>query len=428
MIKFILKSFFKKNFFGFVYGHSHFSESKVKNIKKYLYKEDYSVIQEYENKFANLIGVGSAVSFASARMALFAYLKSINIKKNDEVIVLGFTCAVVINSILKAKAKPIFCDLNEKNFGNSIESIKEKISVNTKLIIVQHTFGLPADISEVLKYVKALQIKVIEDCAISFGTKVNNTTLGDFADAAIFSTDHSKPINTILGGLIYSKDKNIINKIREIQFKSAQIPNNKKNKIFKRFMFEKFFFKPQTYGKSFIFEYFFNKIYDWSFNDDNTPYEHHKYEYPLKLPTFIAMLGIYQLEYWISNKEIIKNNFLRILNTLLNYLPDGTLPDLYFDNKYQISCNRLVFCLDIKDKFYLSIIEKLVDVRWIWFKKPIIDTNNDLSEFGYVQKSCPKSEEIGEKIINIPIPYSQNYADILIKNLDDSFRSYKKKF
>ena len=32
--------------------------------------------------------------------------------------------------------------------------------------------------------------------------------------------------------------------------------------------------------------------------------------------------------------------------------------------------------------------------------KPIIDTNNNLSEFGYVQKSCPKSEEIGEKIIN----------------------------
>ena len=428
MIKFLFKSFLKKNFFGFIYGHDHFSKNKIQNIKKYLYKEDNLVIKEYENKFASLIGRGKAVSFASARMALFAYLKSIQIKKNDEVIVLGFSCAVVVNSILKAKAKPIFCDINKINFGNSFNSIKEKINTKTKLIIVQHTFGLPADINEILKYAKKFKIKVIEDCAISFGTKVNNTTLGDFAEASIFSTDHSKPINTILGGLIYSKDKNLINKIREIQFNSAHISNIKKNKIYKRFLFEKLFFKPQRYGKSFIFEYFFNKLFDWSFNDDSSPYEHDKYEYPLKLPTFIAMIGIYQLEYWISNKEIIKNNFLRILHTFLNYLPDGTLPDLYFNDKYQISCNRLVFCLDKKDSFYLSIIENLVDVRWTWFKKPIIDTKNNLSEFGYVQNSCPKSEEIGKKIINIPIPYSQNYTDIFIKNLNDSFRSYKKKF
>lgn len=428
MIKFLLKNFFKKNFFGFIYGHDYLSKHKIQLIKKYLYEEDTEVIRKYEDKFAKVIGKGKCLSFASARMALYAYLKSIQIQKNDEVIVLGFTCAVVINSILRANAKPIFCDIDKSNYGNSLKSLKNKINPNTKLIIVQHTFGIPADIEEIVEYAKNLKIRVIEDCAISFGSKLNDFTLGDFAEASIFSTDHSKPINTILGGIIYSKDESLISKIKKIQSESSLISNQKKNKIFKRFKFEYFFYKPSLYGKSFIFDSLFNKIFDWSFNYDSSPHDHNQYDYPLKLPTFVAMIGIYQLDYWILNKNIIQENLKKIYDTLLKYLPHGTLPDLYFKEKYQIYSNRLIFCLNEKDTVYLSIIEKLVDVRLIWFKKPIIDTKNNLSEFGYVRGSCPNSEEIGKKIVNIPIPYSQTYADLLNKKLNDLFRSHKKKF
>ena len=285
-----------------------------KKIKKLIFNEDLEVVKKYENTFSKLIGSGESISFATARMALYSYLLSIGIKNNDEVIVIGFTCSVVINAILRTGAKPIFCDINLKNFSNSKESIFKICNKKTKLIIVQHTFGIPSEIIEIIEFSKKRKIRVLEDCAISFGSSVNGEILGNFGDAAIFSTDHSKPINTIVGGILYSKNKKVIEKVRRIRDRSFSISLNKKLSIYRRFLFERFFFRPKTYGKGILLEYFFNKVFEWSFNFDSGPNAHSKYPYPLKLPSFIAKIGLYELEY-LNNKINIQLNIENLLYT-----------------------------------------------------------------------------------------------------------------
>ena len=121
----------------------------------------------------------------------------------------------------------------------------------TKLIIVQHTFGIPSEIIEIIEFSKKRKIRVLEDCAISFGSSVNGEILGNFGDAAIFSTDHSKPINTIVGGILYSKNKKVIEKVRRIRDRSFSISLNKKLSIYRNFYLKGFFLDLKLTEKEF---------------------------------------------------------------------------------------------------------------------------------------------------------------------------------
>ena len=102
-------------------------------------------------KFSKIIGNGGAVSFGSARMAFYTLMKILNISSNDEVILLGSTCSVMVNAILKVGAKPIFSDIDKYTFGSSANEIRKVMSSRSKIIVAQHTFGIPCDIEEIKK-------------------------------------------------------------------------------------------------------------------------------------------------------------------------------------------------------------------------------------------------------------------------------------
>ena len=89
---------------------------------KYLFKlENDSISQKkikvFEKKFSQKSKFKYSISYGSGRMALFSILKAINIKKNDEIILPAFTCAVVPNSIIYSGAKPIYVDIRSDNFN-----------------------------------------------------------------------------------------------------------------------------------------------------------------------------------------------------------------------------------------------------------------------------------------------------------------------
>ena len=57
-------------------------------------------------------------------------------------------------------------------------------------------------------------IFLLEDCALTLGSSIDGVVCGNFGDAALFSTDHSKPLNTLTGGFIYTKDSELFKKIK----------------------------------------------------------------------------------------------------------------------------------------------------------------------------------------------------------------------
>ena len=287
---------------GFIDGHDYLDKDKLSKIKKSLQDESFNNSLIFESKFAELVGKGEAISFASARMGFFALMRALGIKPGDEVILCGSTCSVMPNAILRLDAKPIYCDIDPETLGSSASSIKKSISKKTKIIVAQHSFGIPCDIEHISKICAENNILLIEDCALALGSKYKNKKVGTFGDAAIFSTDHSKPINALIGGLAYSENPKIIKKIRDIQKKSEDLPIKKKKALYRQFTIERLFSKPKTYGVLGFLNSFYglltrksNTTSPFLDEDAGLSFINKSYSYPSKMPDFIALIGIYEI-------------------------------------------------------------------------------------------------------------------------------------
>lgn len=138
------------------------------------------------------------VSFNSGRAALLAILRSYSIGKGDEVVCQAFTCVAVPNSIRWAGAIPVFADIDD-TYAMDPEDFEKKITPKTRAVIVQHTFGIPADMKRIVAIAKRHNIKVIED----FAHAMNLPLTGD---AGFYSFGRDKVLSSVFGGLAIGAD------------------------------------------------------------------------------------------------------------------------------------------------------------------------------------------------------------------------------
>ncbi len=98
-----------------------------------------------------------------------AILNSLGLEKDSEVLLQAFTCNAAVNPIIWSGLKPVFVDVNEETFNMDAEDLRRKISSKSKAVMVQHTFGLPAYMDEILEICQQNNLILIEDCAHSLG-------------------------------------------------------------------------------------------------------------------------------------------------------------------------------------------------------------------------------------------------------------------
>jgi perosamine synthetase len=191
------------------------SDTDIKAISKVL-KSNYvasgRATKDFQDRFAKLIGVNSAIATNSGTSALHLALLALRVKENDEVVIPSYVCSAVLNAVLYVGARPKIADINPNDFNLNIEDTKKKISQNTKAIILPHMFGKPADIKAFLK----LGIPLIENCAHSLGARYKGKPVGCFGDASIFSFYATKMITTGYGGMICSNNKHLIRKMADL--------------------------------------------------------------------------------------------------------------------------------------------------------------------------------------------------------------------
>jgi dTDP-4-amino-4,6-dideoxygalactose transaminase len=176
-------------------------------------------IRLLEKEFARLFPGFKAISFVSGRTALLAILKSLGISQGDEVLVQSFTCVVVANAVIELGAKPVFVDIEKETFNINLEDLRKKITPKARTIIVQHTFGYPVKMKEILALAQKHKLKVIEDCAHGIGISYQGKKLGMFGEAAFFSFGRDKGISSVFGGMAISKDKKVTQKLKDYQKK-----------------------------------------------------------------------------------------------------------------------------------------------------------------------------------------------------------------
>ncbi len=171
-----------------------------------------------EEEIAKHLEVKYAVGVASGTDALVLSLTALGIGNGDEVITTPFTFIATAEAICRVGAKPVFCDIEYDTYNIDTNKIEAKITKRTKAIISVHLYGLACEINKISSIAKAYNLKVIEDCAQSFGSEYEGKKVGSFGDCGALSFFPAKTLGCYGdGGMVITNDENIAEKIKMLR-------------------------------------------------------------------------------------------------------------------------------------------------------------------------------------------------------------------
>lgn len=360
-------------------------------------------IKKLEENFKNYLGVKYAFSFNSGRSALCVILKALSeaegLKAGDNVLLQAFTCNAVPNPILWASLNPIYVDC-DSNFNIDIEDLKQKIQLpnsNFQLLIVQHTFGLPANMDEIMQIARENNLIIIEDCAHALGAKYNNQYVGTFGKAAFFSFSRDKVISCVYGGMAVTNNDKIGKKLEQLQKEFGQpslfwIKQQLLHPVLLNYIvlpFYKFF----DLGKLFLifsqWMHFLSKAVSWKEKRGLKP------EYfPKALPNASALMAqnqLKKLEKFNKHRRKVAELYLKELANTKFILPPSDGIFLRFSVQHP-KAHQIIYDAWHKENILLGD----------WYTSPIAPNDTKLSEIRYKKGMCPNAEKLAKETLNLP--------------------------
>jgi len=168
-------------------------------------------VTAFEEEFAHKIGVKYAAAVSSGTAALHLALRALGISRGDEVIIPSFVCTALLNAVNYAGATPVIADTEPQTLNIDPHDTADRITPNTKAIIVPHMFGLMADISDLSK----LGVPLLEDCAQAVGAAHNGNMAGSLGRMGIYSFYATKVMTCGEGGMVVSNEKELVKRVKD---------------------------------------------------------------------------------------------------------------------------------------------------------------------------------------------------------------------
>ena len=144
-------------------------------------------------------------TFFKGRVALHALLRAAGVGPGDQVLLPGYTCVVVPNAVNYTGAEPVYLDVEPQTGNLDCDKLEDRLgsgweSGRAKVLIVQHTYGIPCDMDRLDAFARRHGLLVIEDACHALASTWRGRPVGTLGDAAFFSSQWSKPVTTGLGG------------------------------------------------------------------------------------------------------------------------------------------------------------------------------------------------------------------------------------
>jgi perosamine synthetase len=174
-------------------------------------------VQEFESSLRTFLNVKHVVAVNSGTAALHAALLALDIKSDDEVLLPSFTFVATANAVIASGAKPVFVDINTKDYTIDLNDLKKKISKKSKAIIPVHLYGHPADLTELNEIANQHSLYIIEDACQSLGSTYKNKQTGTFGKMGCFSMYASKVLTAGEGGAIVTNEDETADTLKMIR-------------------------------------------------------------------------------------------------------------------------------------------------------------------------------------------------------------------
>lgn len=351
----------------------------------------------------------SALTFPSARTALLALLKAMEIGEGDEVLVTGFTCVAVPSPVLLAGARPVYLDINPRTLNLDPSGIEGRITPRSKAIIVQHTFGNPCAMEPILDIARRHRLYVIEDCALALGSRYKQRPAGAWGDAAIISFELSKTITGGWGGIAWvNRDPQLSARLAGLQSQCEFLSRPRAAAISLQVALSFLLYHPGYYG---LGRYIGAILYRTGVFRVSTTSEENR--------------GLMPARYWkrLSDDHwrIIVNQFRRLDRILeqsrqVSHIYQQVL-EAHGVNTFPMVLpgadpNWIRFPFLVPDRAGMQsyFAKKGIEVGQ-WFDSPISGAT-DYGPFGYQAGECPNAEFVSRHIVNLPVHVRLSKADV----------------
>jgi dTDP-4-amino-4,6-dideoxygalactose transaminase len=174
-------------------------------------------VSDFEERFAAYCGAEYAIGCANGTDAILLSLMVAGITCGDEVLVPSFTFIASSEPVARVGATPVFCDIDPETYNIDPFLLEEKITPNTKAIIVVHLYGQTVHMKPILKLARKYHLTVIEDACQAVGALygVSGEKAGTFGDLAAFSFFPTKNLGGFGdGGMLVTGNKRYDEKLR----------------------------------------------------------------------------------------------------------------------------------------------------------------------------------------------------------------------
>ena len=381
-------------------------------------------LRALEEEFKKRIGTRHAFGFNSGRSALLAILSALQegdlspeappvgragLAKGNEVLLQAFTCNAVPNPVMWAGLKPVYVDCREDDFNIDVDDLERKITPKSRVVIVQHTFGLPADMDRVIEICKRHNLFLIEDCAHALGAEYQSkgvglpaearrAKVGTFGKAAFFSFSRDKVISCIYGGMVTTNEDGLAKTVKKFQ-EGAGYPSAYwafQQLLHPLAMNWKILPSYRVFGKYLLiiaqWLHVLSKAVHWKEKRGMKPGY-----FPKRMPNALAILALQQLgkleRFNKHRKEIAQTYYKELVGTSFE-LPER------FEGRENIFLRFAV-----KHPRAHEIVTKAWAQNLLigdWYTSPLAPEDTHLEKFGYWKGSCPKAEKLAQITLNLP--------------------------
>ena len=383
-----------------------------------------------EKKFKDYFGAQYAFSFNSGRSAFWAILKALNFKKGDQILVQGFTCNALINPIINLGLEPVYVDIDKETLNLDPTDLERKITPKSKAVVVQHTFGLPAELDRIIEICKKHNLVLIEDCAHSLGAEYKGRKIGTFGEAAFFSFGRDKIISSVYGGMAICNDTKLGEKLKEI-WNNLNYPS--------RFwvlqqllhpLLVQYLVKPLyrfgLIGKFVLIGLQKTKILSKAVTKKEKQGKLPSY-IPKKMPEALAVLALHQfskLEKFNSHRDKIAQIYYQKLSHKNFFVQPQKEGRIYM--RFPVILKGVN-----TDKLLQYFRRYKIFLNDGWRKKVIVPPDTNQQKMQYIEKTCPNAEFIAKYIVNLPthinvsVGQAQKIVELLLKFLSLAYSKKK---
>lgn len=329
---------------------------------------------EIEERWKEYTGLENAYYLNSSTSGLYMacdlFKAELGWDENSEIITTPLTFITTNHAIMQAGLKPVFADVDD-TLCLSPDSIREKITPNTKAVMYVGMGGNTGHYDEVVSICKENNLILILDAAHMAGTRLRGEIPGKEADVVVYSFQAVKNLPTADSGMICFKDK----KFDDIARKYAWLGINK-----------------DTYARTGA-----GGNYKWKYDVE---YVGHKYHGNSVIAS-IALVQLKRLDEDNARRNCIAKMYSDAFAPYKDKIGTVTIPE-------NCQTSRHLFQIIVEDRDELLTFLNSKDI----FPGVHYIDNTNYRMYSYAQGTCPNAEYYSNHILSLPLHLNLTDEDV----------------